>query len=150
MIDFANMLLAALVVGNMFAVWLVFNPVGLNAGFYIALQQQGIRALNRVLPMLGAATIVLTIVAGVLGRDDSARLRLLLASVACFVAAGWITRFRNQPINAIVMTWDSDAPPANWKSLRDEWWRWHRIRLLAGLGGLLLLITATVRRCWAG
>jgi len=113
MIDFANVLLAALVVGAMFGVWLVFNPAGLDANVYIALQQQGIRALNKAVPALGAATILVTIAAAVLGRDDSARLSLLIAAVVCFVAAGLITRFLNQPINAIVMTWSSDSPPAS-------------------------------------
>jgi uncharacterized membrane protein len=150
MIDFADVLLAALLVGVMFGVWLVFNPAGLDAKLYIALQQQGIRALNKAVPALGAVTILVTIAAAVLGRDDSARLSLLIMTVVCFVAAGLITRFLNQPINAIIMTWSSDSPPANWTGLRDEWWRWHLIRLLAGLGGLSLLIAATLRRGWTG
>ena len=40
MIDFADVLLAALVVGAMFGIWLIFNPAGLAAGVYITLQQQ--------------------------------------------------------------------------------------------------------------
>ena len=67
MIDFADVLLAALVVGAMFGIWLIFNPAGLAAGVYITLQQQGIRKLNRAMPMLGAATILLTILAACSG-----------------------------------------------------------------------------------
>jgi uncharacterized membrane protein len=84
MIDFTNLLLAALVVGAMFGVWLVFNPAGLDASFYVALHQQGIRTLNQRLPALGAATIVLTIAAAALGRVNAARFRLLTAAVVCF------------------------------------------------------------------
>lgn len=146
MIDFADVLLAALVVGAMFGIWLIFNPAGLAAGVYITLQQQGIRRLNRAMPMLGAATILLTILAAVLGRDHRTRLGLLVGTVVCFVASGLITRFLNQPINAIVITWHPDAPPANWTGVRDEWWRWHLARLLAGLGGLSLLIAAMLQR----
>jgi uncharacterized membrane protein len=145
-IDFANLMLAALVVGAMFSVWLVFNPSGLNASLYVALQQQGIRTLNTAMPALGAATVLATLAAAVLGRDDRMRLALLVAALVCFVAAGLVTRFLNQPINAIVITWSSDAPPASWMHLRDEWWRWHLIRLVAGLGGLSLLIVATLKR----
>jgi uncharacterized membrane protein len=150
MIDFANLLLAALVVGAMFGVWLVFNPAGLDAGFYVALHQQGIRTLNKTMPALGAATILLTIVAAALGRVKSMRFGLLAAAVICFVATGLITRFLNQPINAIVMTWRADLPPSNWTALRDEWWRWHLIRLGTGLVGLSLLIAATLKRGWGG
>jgi uncharacterized membrane protein len=146
LINFADVLLAALVVGAMFGIWLIFNPAGLDAGVYIILQQQGIRKLNRTMPMLGAATIVLTILTAVLGPGDSTRLGLLIASVVCFVAAGLITRFLNQPINAIVITWHPDAPPANWTGVRDDWWRWHLIRLFAGLAGLSLLIAAMLQR----
>lgn len=146
MIDFTNLLLAALVVGAMFGVWLVFNPAGLDASFYVALHQQGIRTLNQRLPALGAATIVLTIAAAALGRVNAARFRLLTAAVVCFVATGLITRFRNQTINAIVMTWSASSPPPNWSGLCDEWWQWHLIRLATGLVGLSLLIAATLKR----
>jgi len=150
MIDFTNVLLAALLVGAMFGVWLFLNPAGSDAVLYIALQQQGIKGLDTTMPALGAGTILATILAAVLGRGDGTRFRLLIAAAACLVVAGLITRFLNQPINAIVMTWHRDAPPANWTRLRDEWWRWHLIRLAAGLGGLSLLIAATLRRGWIG
>ena len=146
MIDFANVLLAALLVGTMFGISLILNPAGLAAGVYITLQQQGIRTLNRAMPGLGAVTILFTIVAALLGRDDSTRFGLLVGTIVCFVAAGLITRFLNQPINAKVITWQTDAPPANWTGVRDEWWRWHLVRLIAGLGGLSLLIASMLQR----
>ena len=149
-IDFANVLLAALVVGAMFGVWLFLNPAGLDAGLYVALQQQGIRGGDKVMPALGTATILVTIVAAVLGRGDRGRLGLLVAAVGCFAVAGLTTRFLNQPINRIVMTWSANAPPMNWAGLRDEWWRWHLVRLFAGLGGLSLLIAATLKRVSIG
>ena len=145
-VDFANLLLASLLVGATFGVWLVFNPAGLGANVYVALQQQGIRTLNVAMPALGAATALVTVTSVVLAREDRTRVLLLLAAVICFVAAGLITRFLNQPINAIVMTWAVDTPPTNWTQLRDEWWRWHLMRLVAGLAGLSLLIAATLRR----
>ncbi|HET8888109.1 MAG TPA: DUF1772 domain-containing protein [Candidatus Angelobacter sp.] len=145
-IHFADVLLAALLVGAMFGMWLILNPAGLAASVYITLQQQGIRTLNRTMPLLGLVTILFTVLAAVLGRDNSARFGLLVGTVVCFVASGLITRFRNQPINAIVITWHQDAPPANWTGIRDEWWRWHLVRLLAGLGGLSLLIAAMLQR----
>jgi len=68
--------------------------------------------MNEAMPALGAATILVTVAAAVLGRDDSTRLSWLIAAVIYFVAVGLITRFLNQPINAIVKTWSSNAPPA--------------------------------------
>jgi hypothetical protein len=145
-IDFANLLLAALVVGTMFGIWLGYNPAGLSAAVYVSQQQQAIGALNVAMPVLGGITILLTLVAAALTPSDRTRLILLLSAAACFIAAGLITRFLNQPINAIVMTWSADAPPANWMQLRDDWWRGHVLRMVAGIGGLSLLIAATLKR----
>lgn len=150
MIDFANLLLAALVVGALFGVWLFLNPAGLDANSYVVLQQQAIRTMNRVMPALGAVTILVTLTAAVLGPGDRTRLGLLIAAVVCFVAIGLITRFLNQPINAIVIAWRRDLPPSDWTRLGDEWWRWHLVRLSVGLVGLSLLIAATLKRGWNG
>ena len=149
-IEFASMLFAALLAGSMFCVTLVLNPEGLDATTYITLQQQAIRTLNRSLPGLGGATILATMAAAALGREDRARLTLFIAALVSFLAAGWITRFLNQPINAIVMTWNRDAPPANWTILRDEWWRWHLLRFLAGMVGLVLVFAAALKGGSAG
>jgi uncharacterized membrane protein len=145
-IEFVDVLLAALLAGSMFCVWLIFNPEGLSASAYITLQQQAIRTLNQSMPALGAVTILVTSTAAVLARSDRGKLMLLIAAVFCFVVAGLMTRFLNQPINSIVKTWNSDAPPANWTSLRDAWWRWHILRSLAGIGGLGLVIAAVLKR----
>ena len=149
-VDFANLLLAALVAGALFGAWLFLNPKGLDANPYITLQQQAVRRMNTVMPALGASTILVTITAAVFGRGDRGRLCLLLAAVVCFVAIGLITRFLNQPINAVVMTWRAELPPSNWTALRDEWWRWHRVRLAVGLVGLSLLIAAALKNGWSG
>ena len=146
MIDFANLLLAALVVGAMFGVWLVFDPRGLDGPAYVALQRQGIQGLNVAMPLLGLATIAATIAAAVLARDDRARLVLLAAAAIFFLGAGLITRFLNQPINAILMTWPVSSPPDTWTVLRDAWWRWHLARLACGVAGLSLLLLAEITR----
>src|ERR1700722_2126583 len=144
-VDFTNLLLAALLVGAMFAVWLVFNPAGLDGGTYVALQQQGVRTLHPALPILGVTTILVTITAAVLSRSDSARFWLLIATAACLAASGLITRFLNMPINAIVMTWTSDSLPSNWMGLRNAWGRWHCLRLVTGIAGFALLLAATLK-----
>ncbi|HEY5363477.1 MAG TPA: DUF1772 domain-containing protein [Aestuariivirga sp.] len=145
-INFTALLTAALIVGAMFGFWLILDPAGLDAGSYVTQQQIGIRKLNTVMPLLGALLIILTAWAAILARDDRVRLTLLIAAVICFVAAGVITRFGNQPINAIVMTWQAGSAPVEWTQLRDAWWRWHILRLCSGLAGLSLMIVATLVR----
>ena len=152
-VNFANLLLAALVVGTMFGIWLGYNPVDLSPRAYVEQQQHAIRALNVTMPVLGALTVLLTLASAFLARRSRRQLALLLGAVVCLVAAGLVTRLLNQPINAVVITWAADAPPTNWMELRDEWWRWHMVRTGFGIVGLSLLIAANLmkgaRDSWA-
>jgi uncharacterized membrane protein len=142
---FCSLLLASLVIGAMFGIWLSFNPAGLGAAAYVMQQQHGIRTLNGTMPVLGALTILLTIAAAALAHNDGTRFALLMGATTCFVAVALITRFLNQPINAIMIGWSPDSPPANWTQLRDAWWRWLVVRLAVGIGGLCLLIIAMLK-----
>lgn len=148
--SFFNILCASLLIGTTFGVWLTFNPHGLGASEYVAMQRRGISALNTFMPLFGAVTILLTILSAVLAHDDRTRLYLLIAAVLCFVVAGLVTRFLNQPINAVLMTWQVESPPPEWSELRDAWWRWHIVRTIFGCGALCLLIIAALRGAVAG
>jgi hypothetical protein len=143
---FASLLSAALLAGAMFGVWLGFDPEGLDGRTYITVQQQAIRTLNRSMPMLGALTIALTLAAAAAAYAAGERTHAIVrvAAALCFVTAGLITRLLNQPINARVILWSAQAPPAEWTTLRDSWWRFHRIRTLAAILGLGAALAATV------
>ena len=141
-VRFFDVLLVALVVGSMFGIWLGYNPTSLSPAAYVEHQQLAIRSLNVVLPILGAACILLTVVWAVLVKSNRRVRTLLLFAVLFLVAAGLITRLFNQPINAQVMTWSAQSLPSNWSRLRDHWWFWHTVRTLAGLVALGSLVLA--------
>lgn len=143
-IRFVLLLTLALLVGTMFGVWVGFDPASLSATAYVEQQQNAIRALNTLLPVMGAACIVLVAVLAFTSRDDARGRYLLVAAIACLVTAAVVTRFQNQPINAIVMTWSPQAPPANWMELRDHWWKWHIVRTAAAIAGLALVLVAVL------
>ena len=77
-------------------------------------------------------------------KNDRRARYLLLAAAVLLIAAGAITRFANQPINAVVMTWTPQAPAANWTELRDTWWRWHIARTVAAIAALALALLAAL------
>ena len=85
-IEFANLLMGALTIGVVFGVWLVFNPAGLDASAYIVLQRQGIKTLNKTVPVLALVTLVLTIAAALIARDR-ARITLLGGLQSVFLQA---------------------------------------------------------------
>jgi hypothetical protein len=144
LIDFLDLLLASLVTGAMFGVFLAFNPKGLEGPHYVQMQQRGMRTLDPALPALGAATIVVTALAAAMARHDGVRLGLLATAAIGFLAAGLITRFFNQPINKFVRSWSAATPPPQWIQLRDKWWHWHVTRLVCGIAGLCALILANL------
>jgi hypothetical protein len=120
-VRFANIVCAALVAGAMFVIWAGYDPAALSPSTYVEQQQNTIRALNVLMPVLGAITILLTLVSAFLQRNDRKAFVLLIVAAAFLIVSGLVTRFGNQPINAIVMTWDSARPAANWTELRDQW-----------------------------
>lgn len=84
----------------------------------------------------------LTAALAALTRNDKHGRCLLVVAAICLGAADLIRRFGNQPINAVVMTWNPQAPAANWTELRDTWWRWHILRTVAGVAALSLALLA--------
>jgi uncharacterized membrane protein len=141
---FASIFFAALVAGGMFVIWVGYDPATLSPSTYVEQQQNTIRALNVFMPVLGALAILLTLTSAVLQRKDRKAFVLLIAAAAFLIVSGLVTRFGNQPINAIVMTWDLARPAANWTELRDQWWGFHKLRTLSGLIALALITWASI------
>ena len=114
LVRLANVIFAALIAGGMFVIWVGYDPASLSPATYVEQQQNAIRALNVVMPVLGAIAIALTLISAFLQRKDRTVFVLLIVATAFLIISGVVTRFGNQPINALVMTWDIARPPANW------------------------------------
>ena len=140
----ANIIFAALIAGGMFVIWAGCDPATLSPSTYVEQQQNAIRALNVVMPVLGAIAIALTLVSAFLRRKDRTVFVLLVVAAAFLIISAVVTRFGNQPINALVMSWDIARPPANWTELRDQWWGFHRLRTLCGLIALALIAWTSI------
>ena len=143
-VRFVLLMLVALLVGTMVGIWMGFNPASLSPSAYVEQQQNAIRAFNVLLPAVGACCILLTLLLAFMSAGDRRSRYLLVAVAALLVVAGLVTRFGNQPINAVVATWSAQSPAANWAQLRDDWWHWHIVRSLAGVAALALLVFAVL------
>lgn len=129
--------MAAIVAGGTFAIWRAFSPYGLTASAYVQMQQGGIRGLNILFPVVGLLALVSTAALAFLTRGQARWLFLL--AIALLAVSALVTRFGNQPINAIVMGWSPDAPPQNWEELRDSWWGLHLTRTFFTCTGYIAL-----------
>jgi uncharacterized membrane protein len=143
-VRFVFLLLLGLLVGTMFGIWAGFNPLGLSATAYVEQQQNAIRSLNTLLPLMGAACIALAVWLAAVARSEGRARFLLIGAVVCLLVAAVVTRFCNQPINAVVITWDAQSPPPQWAQLRADWWQWHIVRTVAGIAGLGFALAAVL------
>ena len=103
LIRFLLLVLLALLVGTMFGIWVGANPAGLSAAAYVEQQQNAIRSLNTLLPVMGAICIALAITLALLTKTDRRSRYLLLGAAMLMLVAAIVTRIGNQPINAVVM-----------------------------------------------
>ena len=142
---FLQLMIGALVVGSMFAVWAGYDPRGYSYATYVEQHHNVVRGLNVLIPALAAFTIVLTLFAAWQQRAWRSQLLLLLMAAALMIGAGLVTRFGDQPINAIVDTWTTANPPAGWEVLRADWWTFHLMRMCLGTIGYALIVWSVVR-----
>jgi hypothetical protein len=138
--------MAALVTGTIFGIWIGYNPKDLSAPTFIEQQQNAILALNTLMPILGLITILLTLTSAFLLRKDKIAFSVLVVASVFLIVSGLTTRFGNQPINSIVMTWDMNTPPNNWIELRNQWWFFHKLRTLTAFIGLCLIVWTSIKK----
>lgn len=145
-IRFCNIVMVALVTGTIFGIWIGYNPKDLSAPTFIEQQQNAILALNTLMPILGLITILLTLTSAFLQRKDKIAFSILVVASVFLIVSGLITKFGNQPINSIVMTWDMNTPPNNWTELRNQWWIFHEFRTLSAFIGLCLIVWTSLKK----
>ncbi|MFZ2099426.1 MAG: anthrone oxygenase family protein [Oricola sp.] len=132
----------ALIAGATFGIWRGLGAAQFSAATFIDVHQELVRGLNVLLPAMGAAFAVLMAALAWLARSRRPALYFYLAALALGIAAGLLTRFWNQPINAQVMEWTVQTIPADWTAIRDSWWRGHVIRTFISIAALVATVLA--------
>jgi hypothetical protein len=145
-IQLLDIILTGLIAGVIFGIWLGYNPHALSSVTYVEQQQNAIRALNTLMPGLGLISIILTVVYAVICKRELLKRNLLLLAVGFLIVSGLITRFGNQPINAIVITWELNKIPDTWTVLRDNWWTFHIVRTITTMIGFALIVWVTIHK----
>lgn len=140
--QFMDIMLIALLAGSVFGIWRGYDPTAYSPVAFLEVHQGAVRGLNVLLPAMGAAAIALTAVLAWNAMGRALPFRLYVVAIAAMVTAALVTRFGNQPINAIVMTWTAGDIPTGWEALRDTWWRWHLLRVTAIILALATLVAA--------
>jgi hypothetical protein len=145
-IRFLNIIIAALLAGTSFGIWMGFNSLNLSPSTYIEQQQNMIRGLNNLMIILVFSATVITIISAFLQRGDKQAFIPLLIASLFFIACILISRFGNQPINNEIIKWTSGTLPGNLSELRDKWWTFHIFRTTAELIALGLVTWTSIKK----
>ena len=119
-IRFLNIIIAALLAGTSFGIWMGFNPLNLSPSTYIEQQQNMLRSLNVLMISLVFSATIITIISAVLHRGNKREFIPLLIASLFFISCIIISRFGNQPINNEIMSWTSGTVPGNLSDLREN------------------------------
>lgn len=140
---FVNLILAALLAGTSFGIWVGLNPDNYSPSTYLEQQQQLVQSLNTLMVSLVIAATIVTIISAFLQRENKTTFITLIIAAAFFASCIFISRFGNLPIQTEMLNWKIDTLPDNWTSLRNEWWTLHIIRTIVELIALTLVAWTT-------
>jgi len=143
-VQFLAILLLGLVAGSVFGIWRGYDPTTFSPQAFLEAHQGAVRGLNTLLPATALASLACVAVLAFLARSRPAALALYLIAIVGIVAGGVVTRFFNQPINADVISWTAQTLPSNWEEIRDDWWRWHQVRVAVTIAGFMALIAGAL------
>ena len=145
-IRFVNIILAALLAGTSFGIWIGLNPKSYSPTTYIEQQQNLVSSLNSLMVSLVILATLVTALSAFLNRKHKTIFIALLFASVFLASCIFISRFGNFPIQIEMLTWKAEHLPDNWKSLRDKWWAFHIMRTIAELLALVLVAWVSVHK----
>jgi len=145
-IRFLNIILAALLAGTSFGIWMGFNPFNLSASTYVEQQQNTIRSLSVLMTSLAVLAAIITIISAFCQRKNKTIFITLLIAALFFISCILISALGNKPIDNFVTTWTHDALPFDWATFRDKWWSFHIMRTITELIALGLITWTSIQK----
>jgi ABC-type transport system involved in multi-copper enzyme maturation permease subunit len=145
-VRFLNIIIAALLAGVSFGIWIGFNPSGLSPSTYIEQQQNMLQSLRVLMVSLVVIATLITILSAYLQKNNKSTFISLLIAAVFYIACILITRFGNKPIDDQVITWLKDSIPTNWTELRNNWWSFHILRTIAEILALFLITWTSIKK----
>jgi len=146
LIRFLSIILAALLAGVSFGIWIGFSPGRLSQSAYLEQQQNLVASLKTLMIALVVLGALITGVSAFLQRTNKVVFLSLLIATLSLISCMIITKFGNVPIDDMVMTWTVGTMPANWTTLRDNWVSFHIMRTWTELVALVLIVWSSIKK----
>ena len=137
-----TIILSGVLAGAILGTWLSEASLGSSAALWIEYHQAITPAYTQAVPPIGGLALVATLAALAASWRDPRTRRLVLAAVGCLLVGLLVTVVVHFPINDQIMTWQPDAPPADWRDLRARWLTAHAVRTWVAVAGFVLLVLA--------
>jgi hypothetical protein len=141
------MLLAALATGGLMVNWVgLARAMGQvsSASAYTEFHQATNRTFDPYMPIVvfGAlfGGIALAVVSGVYSPAG----QLAILGAVCYAVVIAITLPTNLRTNKLIGGWSIQSPPDNWKAVRTGWIRYHVLRTLVSVPGLICYILSSL------
>ena len=137
------MLLAALATGGLMVNW-----VGLaramarvsSASAYTEFHQATNRTFDPYMPIVVFGALFGGIALAVVSGVHSAAGQLAILGAVCYAVVIAITLATNLRTNKLIGGWSIQSPPDNWRAIRTDWIRYHVLRTLVSVPGLICCI----------
>lgn len=143
LLRFTNIILAALLAGTSFGIWMGLDPSRYAPSTYLEQQNHLVASLNTLMVSLVVAATIVSAVTAYLHRQDKMVFASYVVAAASFGLCLLISRFGNLPIQEEMLQWTVETMTSNWTVMRDQWWSYHIARTVAELVGLVMVT-------WAG
>ena len=102
------------------------------------------RNMESVMTILAPAALLSIAPVLFLSYNQPRTFYMTLAGFALFAVALLVTVLVEVPIVKQMVTSTAATLPGNWQQLRDRWGAFHIVRVVAGIGGLVLLVAGAI------
>jgi hypothetical protein len=152
MIDLTAVLVTVLLTGNELAIGVFVHPVlsGLHDAAHAESAKPLAQLLGKVMPFWYAGALLLVVASLFTRARGSWSWWACLSCAALLAATVPLSLTCLVPINNRVAAWDLGALPADWKSDRRRWDRYHAIRIVILVLASVAIVAAVVWKSGVG
>ena len=141
--ELINIIICAIVGGMYWGPWLaltislktfepkVFLPI-------VRRLNQNMAPLMTILSPLSLVTTILVLICSY--NNHNTTFYFTLVGFVLFLIALIVTMTIEVPIVKQIVTWTETTLPINWEQVRDQWGKFHIVRVIAGIAGLIFLL----------
>ncbi len=145
--DLISIVLLAFVGGMYWGPWLALSRsmATFDSDVFLVIVKRMTRNMEPVMTVLMPIALVSSVPVLILSFNPHPKtFYLTLAGLVLFIITLLVTMLVEVPIVKQITSWTEPTLPSNWKELRDRWGRFHILRVVPAIAGLVLLLIGAI------